>query len=75
MIDTMKKYKTRSGKKVINLAIIEKNGNSQAVTYPVKGSIVVREKPLKLAYAIWSSEGISDVIWGKHSDLDLVEDV
>jgi hypothetical protein len=72
MIDLSKKY-TCGGKRVIGLKI-ELNvtfadGTEHPVTYPVKGSVVVREKPLRLAYRIWSIEGKADVVWGKGHNL------
>ena len=63
MIDITKQYKTGAGKRVINLSIIPLNSSGGKVTYPVKGSIVIREKPLKLEYYIWSIDGIGDVVW------------
>lgn len=62
-IDVSKTY-TCNGKRVVNIQIILKNSSGSIVSYPVKGSIVVREKPLKLKYAIWSIEGKADVVWG-----------
>jgi hypothetical protein len=50
-----------------------KNSAGHLVTYPVGGTIILKEKPLKKKYYIWSINGISDVVWGNHSDLDLVE--
>lgn len=73
MIDPKKKYRTRDGKRVINIHIEKYNSAGEEVTYPVKGTIIVREKPFKTDYAIWSPEGISDVVWGNHSERDLVE--
>lgn len=67
-IDINKKY-TCGGKPVIGLEIVMKNSAGNTVTYPVKGSIVVREKPLKLEYAVWSIDGKYDVVWGKGDNL------
>jgi len=68
MIDINKKY-TCNGKRVINLKIELKNSIGEDVTYPVKGSIVVREKPFKLKYAIWSIDGKEDVVWNTGHNL------
>jgi hypothetical protein len=72
-IDPAKTYKTRDGKRVIDIHIVMKNSCGDEVTYPVKGSIVIREKPWKTEWAIWSLDGRADVVWGNHSERDLVE--
>jgi len=68
MIDVTKKY-TCNGKPVIGLQIVTHNSAGREVTYPVKGSVLVREKPRKLEYRIWSIDGIADVVWGKGHNL------
>ncbi len=73
MIDLTKKYKTANGKRVINLKSVPLNDAGCAVTYPIKGSIVIKEKPLELVYCIWSTEGVYDVVWGSKPGLNLVE--
>ena len=73
MIDTTKNYQTKDGKRVVNLQYTPKNNCGHLVTYPIKGSIVTREKPRKYQYHIWPIDGISDVVWGKRSNLNLVE--
>lgn len=72
MVDISKEYTTRNGKRVIGLEINEYNSCGFKVSYPVKGSIVQQEKPLKLEYAIWSIDGISDIVWGKNKGKDLI---
>ena len=72
-IDPTKEYRTKSGKRVISINIVTHNSCGGKVTYPVKGCIVVREKPWKTDYCIWSADGRYDVVWGNHSELDLVE--
>ena len=71
MIDINKTYRTRSGKRVIGLKYVPLNSNGEKVTYPIKGSIIVREKPFKARYQIWSEDGITDVVfknYSKHPD-------
>ena len=72
MIDITKKY-TCNGKRVIGLAIVTHvtyaDGTKYPVTYPVKGSVVIREKPRKLEFRIWSIDGLADVVWGKGHNL------
>lgn len=54
MIDINKSYKTKSGKRVVGLCYKPFNSQGELVTYPIKGSIVEKEKPLRLRYEIWS---------------------
>lgn len=71
-IDVTKTYKTRDGKTVENLQIVLHNSVGNEVTYPVKGTIVVRTKPRrKTEYALWSLDGRADVVWGHHKERDL----
>jgi len=70
-VDVTKQYKTRSGKRVIGL-IIHSDNDETNYTFPVKGSVVVREKPLKLEYAIWTLEG-RFLVTGGENPRDLVE--
>ena len=72
-IDPSKTH-TCGGKRVIGLKIELYNSAGQEVTYPVKGSVVVREKPLKLSFRIWSLDGREDVVWGIGEDLIPVEE-
>lgn len=73
MIDINKSYKTKSGKRVVGLCYKPFNSQGKLVTYPIKGSIVEKEKPLRLRYEIWSENGIVDVVWGKRSSDNLIE--
>lgn len=72
-IDPKKTYITRSGLRVIDIHIVMCNSTGREVTYPIKGTVVVRERPYKTEYHVWSLDGKSDVVWGNHSDRDLVE--
>lgn len=74
MINIEKKYRTKSGKRVVGLQYTPKNSNGAKVTYPIKGSIVVREKPIKLEFCIWSEDGIYDIVWGNKEELNLIKD-
>lgn len=67
-IDPTKEYMCK-GKRVINLHIELYNSCGDEVTYPVKGNIVVREKPFKTEYCIWSLSGLADVVWGNGDNL------
>ena len=68
MININKKY-TCNGKPVINLQINLKNSAGEMVTYPVKGTIVLSEKPWRTKYCIWSIDGIYDIVWGNGYNL------
>jgi len=70
-IDLDVTYRTRSSKRVINLERTLYNSNGNEVTFPVKGSVVVREKPFKSEYQIWTLDGRADVL--NKSDDDLVK--
>ena len=67
-------YRTRNGKRVINLQYVPTNYGGYKVTYPIKGSVVVREKPLKTCYTVWSIEGKYDVVTSPH-EWDLIEEL
>ena len=74
MIDINKTYRTAEGKRVYNLNYVPFNSCGEKVTYPIKGSIIVREKPFKTRYQIWSEDGITDVVFGKNKKDDLILD-
>ena len=61
-IDPGKKY-TCNGCRVINLSIQMTNSCGEGVTYPVKGTVVLREKPFLTDYCIWSLDGLDNVVW------------
>jgi len=71
MIDINKTYKTKSGKRVFGLKIVMQNSCGRDVTFPVKGTIILSEKPRRTSYAIWTLEGRADVL--KETGRDLVE--
>jgi len=70
-IDQNKQY-TSNGKRVINIKIELYNSCGNEVTYPVKGTIVVSEKPFKTKYAIWSLNGKANVMCNSVHDLTIV---
>jgi len=70
-IEERVQYKTRSGKRVIGVHIVKKNSFGAEVTFPVKGSIVVSEKPYRLRYQIWTIDGKAEV-FSDHKD-DLID--
>jgi hypothetical protein len=70
-IDPTKQYKTRSGKRVISIDILLKNSIGEEVTFPVKGVVVLSEKPYRSSYQIWTLDGRAS-IFKDHKD-DLVE--
>jgi hypothetical protein len=69
-IDPSKTYKTRDGRRVVNVRIVETNGYGECVTYPVKGSIL-QKPPKHPIYTVWTADGHH--ILGKDSPFDLVE--
>ena len=73
-IDLDKTYTTREGKKVEGLQIVLHNSCGNEVTYPVKGTIVIKEKPKrKTEYRIWSLDGKADVVFRGKEQFDLIE--
>ncbi len=62
---------TRSGKIVSNIQYVPKNSANRFVTYPIKGTIQISKR--KTEYAIWTIDGVSDVVFGNKSNLDIVE--
>lgn len=73
-IDLDKSYKTRGGKRVEGLQIVLHNSCGHEVTYPVKGTIVLQEKPKrKTEYRIWSLDGKADVVFRGKEQFDLIE--
>ena len=71
-IDLSKEYKTVSGKRVILSQIVLYNSLDEEVTFPVKGSVVVSEKPFKTKFSIWTLDGRWDTI-KKNCPLDLIK--
>ena len=67
-----KHYKTINGRTVIILEIRTHNSAGKEVTYPVKGTIILQDKPLKTRYEIWSINGFIDVV-NPGRECDLVE--
>lgn len=67
-IDPRGQY-TCGGHRVIGLHVALRNSVGDEVTYPVKGSVVLREKPLRTEYRIWSLDGRADVVWNRGENL------
>ena len=41
--------------------------------YPIKGTIIFREKPSKAEYFIWLEDSTTDIVWNDNSHLNLVK--
>ena len=50
-------YVTREGKRVINLHCVLHNSLGREVTFPIKGTVILKEKPYRTTYTIWTLEG------------------
>jgi len=72
MIDINKSVQTKSGKRVINLQYVPLNGIGNEVTFPIKGTIVLREKPFKTTYNVWTKDGLNDPVWNSEPENDIV---
>jgi len=73
MIDLGKIQTTRGGKRVIALRYVPRNSAGRKVTFPIKGTVIEREKPLRTSYQIWTEDGEVDPVWGRNPERDLVE--
>lgn len=73
-IDVDRPYRTRDGKMVINLNRVLHNSTGNEVTFPVKGTVVVREKPLRTEFHVWTLDGRADLFRALHP-MDLVKEV
>ena len=62
---------TKDGHKVIGLVNVPLNSAGHRVTFPIKGSIVLREKPFKTQYTIWTDKGEIDPVWHKNNNFNL----
>ena len=60
MIDPSQTYTTRDGKRVIGLQVVARTSAGFLATFPVKGTVVVREKPWRTKFRIWTLEGTSE---------------
>jgi len=63
---------TVSGKRVIYLVYEAIGSAGNKVTFPIKGTIVVREKPWKTEYQIWTPGGKARPIGDHPDDLRVV---
>jgi hypothetical protein len=72
MIDINKPVQTKSGKRVINLQYVPLNSAGNEVTFPIKGTIVLREKPYKTTFNVWTKNGINEPVWNSNSDFDII---
>jgi hypothetical protein len=61
--------KTKSGQRVTHVQYVPYNSAGRKVTFPIKGSVVVREKPLKLKFCIWTIDGNMSVFGETEYDL------
>lgn len=58
-INLTKPLKTKNGYRVVNPVFVPKNssGDGSYVTFPIKGTIILRENPLKTSYQVWQLNG------------------
>ena len=68
-IDINKEYKTVDRKVVTNLQYVPYNSVGEKVTFPIKGTIILRQKPMKTMYTIWTEEGKHSVFGDTKFDL------
>jgi len=73
MIDITKEIITEKGLRVIDLQYIPCNSCGNQVTYPIKGSIVVSEKPFKTEFCIWTEDGECDKVFKSNKNKNIKE--
>lgn len=69
--DTSKTYRTRSGHRVVLHEVVPRNSCGALVTFPVKGTIVLSEKPRRTRFNIWTIDGRAEAVG--ESKFDIVE--
>lgn len=66
-----KEMRTKGGLRVINLEYKPLNSVGNEVTFPIKGTIIIREKPRKTEYNIWRKDGRLSIFKETKKDLDI----
>lgn len=71
--DNTRRYTTRSGKEVILHETVPHNSAGQAVTFPIKGSVITLTPKgrRQSRFQIWTPDGRADVL--KESPDDLID--
>lgn len=65
--DTTREYRTRNGDRVVLHEFVPTNFLGELVTFPVKGTVIKKDKPRSKRFNIWTLEGRSMAI-GEHTD-------
>ena len=71
-IDIGREHRTRDGKRVIGLGCTLHNSCGREVTFPIKGTVVLREKPFRSEFRIWALDGRASVL-AASTPHDLIE--
>lgn len=67
ILDDGTNFRTRTGKRVINLVFKPGTGS-----FPIKGTIIECEKPLRTSYQIWNIDGKAMPLKDHSDDLFIV---
>jgi hypothetical protein len=67
--DTTREYKTRRGDRVVLHEFVPRNSPGAIVTFPIKGTIIDKDRPRRKTYNIWTLEGRSDVFGEGPNDI------
>ena len=67
--------KTKGGQEVVHLQYVPKNSIGATVTFPLKGTIIRRRKPLKTEFQIWTRDGRASVFEETEDDLVMEGDL
>jgi hypothetical protein len=62
---------TRNGKKIVGVQYKPFNSIGNRVTFPIKGTIILSEKPTKKRYQIWTIEGRNSIT--RETEWDIVD--
>lgn len=60
---------TVSGQRVINVQYKPYNSNGYPVTFPIKGTIILKERPLKMEFNVWTIDGKNSVFGNDRRDI------
>jgi len=74
IINISKPVRTKCGLRVVNLKRVPINSAGRKVTFPIKGTIILREKSdyqrQKTEYGIWTDNGRFDVLSKHYMDIE-----
>ncbi len=67
--DTTREYRTRSGDRVVLHECVPFNSLGERVTFPIKGTIIKKDRPRSKRFNIWTTEGRSRALGQAPDDI------